>query len=123
MSSFAYRCPKTGLVEWAASVGACRCTYCGEIHLAEPVGCPPREKGPPAIQVAHHKWSAAHQKRMTPREEAKADEAAGLANITRREAKDMNPAAFETHTKTSTFAGQGYRGRPGVKPTVTANIG
>ena len=59
--SFAYRCPQTGLVEFADREGAVRCPTCGQRHETFRTGPPVRPKGPPAVRQdslrKHYDWS------------------------------------------------------------------
>jgi len=45
MSSFAFRCPKTGLVEFAPCAGKHPCPFCGKKHLAYETGVQKKPEG------------------------------------------------------------------------------
>jgi len=44
--SYAYRCSKTGLVDWTDAPGRARCVYCGKLHTTFQTGLDRREGFP-----------------------------------------------------------------------------
>ena len=73
MSNYAFRCPKSGLVEWFPTEGSHQCPFCKGIHVAHEVGAPPKPEGygvtnkpfPRHYSFTHQKflgsWSDYHQ--------------------------------------------------------------
>ena len=60
--TYAFRCPKTGCVDFCESPGRHHCPFCDKMHMAYRCGAPEPEEGMPNVigdKLAKHKdWAA-----------------------------------------------------------------